>query len=251
MVNRDRITEKFKRLVQFDSVSFNERKTADQLLEYLRNMGFDVREDCAGEKYGGNAGNIYGFLKGTIPGKPVLFSAHMDVVNPGKGKKAVFDKNGKITSEGTTVLGADDISGIVEILEGIQMLVEQGIPHRDIEVLFPIGEEAYIKGTNIFDFCKIKARNAYVLDLSGTVGTAAIQAPSIISFKITVKGVASHAGFAPEQGTNAIALMCAAISCIKQGHLDDETTLNIGTVNGGTATNIVSDTAVCTGEIRF
>lgn len=250
MVNTERIIKNFNKLVEFDSLSFNERKTADFINEYLKNLGFYVEEDKSGEKYEGNAGNIYGLLKGNIPGKPVLFSAHMDVVSPGKGKKAVYGDNGIITSDKTTVLGADDIAGIVEILEGIQMVKEQGADRRDVEVLFSIGEEAYIKGTDVFDFSKVKSENAYVLDLSGAVGTAAVKAPSIISFRITLKGIASHAGFAPEKGTNAIALMCSAVSEVKQGHTDEETTLNIGTINGGTATNIVSDYAECTGEIR-
>lgn len=250
MINRNRLIDNFKQLVELDSVSFQERATADWLLVYLRRLGFTVEEDQAGDSFGGNAGNIYGFLKGTLPGGPILFSSHMDVVQPGIGKKAVFGPDGTITSDGTTVLGADDIAGIVEILEGIQVLQEKNIPHRDVEVVFPIGEETYIKGTNQFDFSKVHAEQAYVLDLSGPVGTAANQAPSIISFEIVVHGVASHAGFAPEAGTNAIALMCDAISKIQQGHIDEETTLNIGTIQGGAATNIVSDKAVCRGEIR-
>lgn len=250
MINKQRIREDFLQLTLFDSVSFSERKTADWIMEQLNLLGFEAEEDNAGRIYGGTAGNIYGFLKGELPGSPILLSAHMDVVQPGIGKTAVVHEDGRITSNGDTVLGSDDICGIVEILNGVRHVVQEGLPHRDIEVLFSAGEEVYGKGAAVFDYSKIRAKEAYVLDLSGPVGTAAIQAPSIISFGITMKGKASHAGFEPEKGIHAITFMSAFIQSIQQGHLDEETTLNIGTIAGGTATNIVPESCVCAGEIR-
>ncbi len=250
MIDIQRICNDFTKLVSFDSVSFSERKTADWLIKELKLLGFETKEDNAGQRYGGNAGNIYGFLKGEIPGTPILLSAHMDVVQPGTGKRAVIGDDNVITSAGDTVLGADDISGIVEILEGIRYLKRAHIAHRDIEVLFTIGEEAYAKGAAVFDYSVIQAKEAYVLDLSGPIGTAAIAAPSIISFSITIHGKAAHAGFEPENGIHAITAMSRFIQSVKQGHIDDETTLNIGMISGGVATNIVPDTCSCTGEIR-
>lgn len=249
-INTERIKQEFTELTAIDSVSFREREMADCLIEKLKELGFSVEEDKAGEVYGGNAGNVYGFLKGTLPGEPILLAAHMDTVQPGAGKKAVFHDDGKITSRGDTVLGADDVAGIVEILEGIRSIKEAGIAHGDIEVLFPMGEELYDKGTKAFDFSRIKAKEAYVLDLSGAIGKAALRAPSIISFSITIKGRAAHAGFEPEKGIHAIALMSRGIADIKQGHLDEETTLNIGTISGGTMSNIVPETCICQGEVR-
>lgn len=147
-------------------------------------------------------------------------------------------------------MGSDDVAGIVEILEGIRLVQEQNIPHGDIEILFPIAEELYDKGSKVFDFSVIKSKQAYVLDFSGHVGKAALRAPSIVSFRVEIKGKASHAGFAPEKGINAIALMAEGISKIRQGRLEDETTLNIGLIHGGSMTNIVSENCVCEGEIR-
>jgi tripeptide aminopeptidase len=250
MIKEERIRQRFTEMVSIDSPSFGERRMADYVKKELENLGFQVQEDQAGKHYGSDTGNIYGFLKGTVPGKPILFSAHLDTVEPSGGKKAVTLEDGKITSAGDTVLGADDIAGMVEILEGIQHLQEEGIPHRDIEVLFPIAEELYIKGTMVFDFTQIRAKEAYVLDLSGAPGAAALKAPTLISFKITVHGKASHAGFAPEAGVHALQIMCRAISKIQQGHVDEETTLNIGLIKGGCATNIVPDTCTCEGELR-
>lgn len=247
-VNKDRIIENFLELTSIDSVSFHERKMADRIGEKLNALGIDYVEDNAGEHYNGNAGNIYAYIPGK--GEPVLFSAHMDTVKPGIGKKAILEADGEIHTDGTTVLGSDDVAGIVEILEGIQVILESHQEHRPIELLFPIGEEDYVKGTNVFDFSRIKSKEAYVLDMSGNVGSAAVKAPSLISFAITVEGVAAHAGFNPEAGVNAIALASKAISKIKQGHVDRETTLNIGTISGGTATNIISEMCVITGETR-
>ena len=116
----------------------------------------------------------------------------MDVVEPWSGKKSVLEKDGTIHSAGDTVLGADDISGILEILYCVQLVLDSGKPHKKIEILFTIGEELYVKGSDVFDYSKVTAKQAYVLDLS------------------------------------------------------EETTFNIGTIQGGTATNIVPDCCVLT-----
>ncbi len=246
---KSRLMQEFDELAAIDAESLSERMICDVLKRKLEELGFTVTEDQAGEKIGGNAGNLYGFLKGTLPGSPVLLSAHMDTVKPGIGKKPVH-KEGRITSAGTTVLGADDIAGIVEILEGICQVREKGVPHRDIEVLFCVAEELYTVGSRVFDFTQIQAEEAYVLDLSGDVGMAANQAPSLISFEIKVTGKAAHAGFEPEKGIHAIGVMAQVIGAIPQGHIGTQMTCNIGTIQGGTGTNIVPETCVACGEIR-
>ena len=249
-IHQERLTADFLEITTGSAESLDERRVADLLTKKLQNLGFSVTEDDAGQKLGGNAGNLYGFLKGTLPGPPLLLSAHMDTVKPGCHKKPVLREDRTITSDGTTVLGADDAAGLAEILEGIRSVQEAGIPHRDIEILFPVAEEIFIQGSNVFDFSRIKAKEAYVLDMSGAVGSAAVRAPSMFSFCVTVTGRASHAGFAPENGINAIAVAAQAIAGIPQGHVDAETTCNIGTITGGTAKNIVPEQCICTGEVR-
>lgn len=249
-MKEERIVREFCKLVEIDSPSFGERKMADQLKADLVELGFDVVEDKAGIHYNGNCGNLYGYLQGELPGDPILFSAHMDTVEPSKNKKAVVQVDGKITSDGTTVLGADDISGIVAILEALRMIKEQGIPHRSIEVLFAIAEEVYILGSEIFDYSLIRSKEAYVLDLTGEVGTAALSAPTLVSFTAKMIGKAAHAGFAPENGIHAIAVVADAIGQIKQGRIDESTTVNIGTITGGLAKNIVPEVCTIEGEAR-
>lgn len=247
---RSRIVDEFIELTQIDAVSYRERKIADVLKEKLLQLGFEVQEDQAGTAYGSSTGNLYGFLKGSLPGGAILLCAHMDTVEPGLGKHAVFHENGKITSSGDTILGADDVCGLVEILEAVRILKEKQIPHRDIEVVFPIAEEVFIKGTDQLDFTKLRAKEAYVLDLSGAPGSAALRAPSLISFSVTVNGKAAHAGFNPEKGIHAIQIMSQVIAGFPMGHVGDDTTFNIGTVAGGKLVNIVPEECTCKGEIR-
>ncbi len=250
MINKDRLVKEFCDLVAIDSVSFQEREMADVLKKKLEDLGFQVSEDQSGEIYQGNCGNVYGYLEGELEGDPLLFSSHMDTVVPGISKKAIIREDGTITSDGTTVLGADDLSGVASILEAIRSIKEQGLAHRSIEVLFTIAEEVYIKGSEVYDFSAIKAKEAYVLDLDGPVGTAAIKAPTLVAFTADLTGKAAHAGFAPEEGIHAIKVAAEAIAQLRQGRIDEETTVNVGTIQGGKGRNIVPEFCTVQGEVR-
>lgn len=249
-MNKERLIHEFIELVAIDAPSFKERRMADTLSKKLADIGFIVTEDTAGQPYDSDCGNLYGYLKGTLPGEPLLFSAHMDTVPPAHGKRALFQEDGRITSAGDTVLGADDVAGLVAILEAIRSLREVGIEHRSIEVLFPIAEEPYAKGSSLFDYSQVRAKEAYVLDLDGKVGRAAYTAPSILSFVATIQGRASHAGFAPEAGIHSIAIASAAISKLRLGRVDEITTVNVGKIEGGKATNIIPEDCRIEGELR-
>lgn len=252
MINKDRIVKEFAELAAIDSPSRGEREMTDVLKKKLKELGFTVREDDAAEKIHGNAGNIYAFLDGTLDAEPLLFCAHTDTVEPSRGKRAVVHEDGRITSAGDTVLGSDDLSGVVEILEGVRHLQEEKLPHRPVEILFAVAEEVFGKGAKAYDYegHRLLSREAYVLDMSGPVGSAANRAPTIIGWKAEVRGKAAHAGFSPEEGINAIASACAAIAALHPGQVDSDTTMNIGTVCGGTADNIVPRLCTVTGEVR-
>lgn len=249
-IDEERLIREFQELTAIDSVSFKERKMADALKEKFAGLGILLQEDDAGGIYRSEAGNLYGYVPGTLTGPPLLFSAHMDTVEPGIGKRAVLQEDGRIVSGGDTVLGADDMAGMAAILEALRLLKEKGIPHRDIELLFPVAEESYVKGSSVFDYGNLKAKEAYVLDLSGPVGRASLREPTLISFKARVRGRAAHAGFAPEKGIHAIAAAALAVTEIPQGRIGDNTTVNIGKICGGEATNIVPEFAEVEGEIR-
>lgn len=249
-MNKERLIIEFCKLVSIDSPSYHEKNMSIVLKKYLEELGFQVIEDNAHEKYQSECGNIYAYLEGTIEGESILFSAHMDTVEPAKNKKAIVKEDGTIVSDNTTVLGADDVSGIVAILEAIRSIKDENKEHRSIEILFTIAEEPYLRGSEVFDYTMIKSKEAYVLDLSGPVGGVAYLAPTVIMLTAVIEGKASHAGFAPEKGVNAIAIASHAISKLQLGRLDDETTANIGVIEGGLATNIIPDKCIVKGEIR-
>ncbi len=249
-LKNNRLARSFIKYTSIDSESFNEREFADVVKAELTELGLEVEEDNAGDKIGGNTGNIYGFLKGNVDAEPILFTAHMDTVKPGNGKEPQIDDEGKFTSKGETVLGSDDVSGIVEILEAIRRIKENGKDHGDIEVIFSVAEEQHCLGASAFDYSKLKSKIAYVMDMHGEIGTAAFQAPTLIVFDVEMTGRSAHAGFEPNMGINAIAATADAITKIEQGLLPNDITLNVGKICGGKATNIVSDFCECHGEIR-
>lgn len=244
-----RLWEDFSTLTAIDSVSGQERDFCDALKKRLAALGVETYEDDAGTRTGGNCGNLYGFLPGELPLPPLLFSAHMDTVEPGRGKKAVLHDDGLITAAGGTILGADDAAGIAVLLEALTRLREAG-SHRPIELLFPVSEECYGLGSAVAEYDRIHAKEAYTLDLSGAIGEAAYAAPTILFFTVTVKGKAAHAGFAPQDGINAVAAAARAIAKIPQGEPEPGVTCNIGLVSGGEASNIVPALCRASGEIR-
>lgn len=249
MVNKDRLVAEFLELVQIDSLTFKERQMADALLGKLQDIGLEVYEDKAGEKYNGEAGNVIGRLKGNKEGPVLMFLAHMDRVEPGTGIKPVV-QDGVIRSEGKTILGGDDCAGIVCILEALRVLKEGNNTYPDIEVVFTIAEEGGLFGAKALDIGQLKAKMAYTLDSQGEAGTLVVQAPAQDEISIVVKGKAAHAGVAPEEGINAIQAAAMAISHLKMGRIDEQTTSNIGIIKGGTATNIVPDYVEIKGETR-
>lgn len=135
-----------------------------------------LKRDRAAEKAHANTGNVYAFLEGNPSFKPILFSAHLDTVPPGKNIRPVVEQ-GVIRSAGNTVLGADDKSGVAAIVEALRLIVSQKIPHRPIEVAFTISEEVGLLGAKYLDYTRFQSRQAVVFDNEGDVGTIVNQAP--------------------------------------------------------------------------
>jgi len=112
MIKRERLLAEFLQLTRIDSPTKNERQIADLLKNRLESLSMEVTEDNAGLVMGGNCGNVFAYLKGNLLKAPiVLLSAHMNTVQPCLNIEPVLHE-GLITSAGSTILGADDKSGI-------------------------------------------------------------------------------------------------------------------------------------------
>lgn len=234
-------------LLKIDSPAKNERAVADYLIRYFSELGLKLIEDNAGERVGGNTGNLYLYIEGS--GEPIALLSHMDTVSSTKGLSPLVTDT-HIRCNGKTILGADDKVGVTLMCELVKYLARSKTDHSPIELIFTISEEIGLLGIKNIDYKKIKSRSAFVLDSGGPAGTIVTKAPSLERIDIQVNGKSAHAGAEPEKGINAIAIAAKAISSVKQGRVDPETTLNIGTIQGGTATNIVPDKVTIEGEAR-
>ncbi|MDD4600480.1 Peptidase T [bioreactor metagenome] len=241
MINQKRMLDEFCELVQITCSSGKERKMVDLMKPRLEKLGLEVTEDQAGEKLGGNAGNVLAYLKGNVSGAPVIMmSAHLDCVEPCSGVKPQI-KDGIITSAGDTILGSDDKAGVAAILEALRIISENKIPHGDVQIVLTVQEESGLCGAKNIDRAWIKADFGYAFDSSGEPGKIIIKAPGENTLKVTIKGKTAHAGLAPEEGINAIVVGGKALAELKQGRIDEETTANVGIIKGGQATNVVPD----------
>ena len=250
MVNHQRLLAEFLELVQIKCSTRQERQVADLLKTKMAKLDMEITEDKTGEKIGGNCGNVLAYLKGTLPNAPVLmFSAHMDCVEPCAHVKPQI-KDSLITSDGSTILGADDKAGVSAILEALRVIKEQNIAHGDIQVVFTVSEESGLNGSKNIEQSILKADFAYVLDSDGRPGKIITTAPGQNQIRIKIHGKTAHAGLAPEDGINAIIIAGKALSKINSGRIDEETTANVGIITGGRATNIVPDEVELTCEAR-
>ncbi len=248
-VNRDRLKGLLLELVRIDSLSRRERAAALRIARELESLGAVCRFDDAGEKAGGNTGNLIAHLGGTAgAAPPLLLAAHLDTVEPGEGVKPIVEGD-IIRTDGTTVLGGDDKAGCAIILEVLHALRERQIPHGPIDCVFTICEEAGLLGAKFLDLSLVRAREGLVFD-SDAPDCLFVRAPGAEVLRFTVKGVEAHAGMCPEKGISAIAVAAQAIAAMRLGRIDEETTANLGTICGGRATNIVPNEVTIRGEAR-
>ena len=238
-VNQDRLVQTFLELVAQNTPPRKEKAASEIGRRILDGLGFECEYDDAGEKVGGNVGNLIAFKKGTIPdAAPIFFSAHFDTVEPTPGLTPIIEGD-VIRTNGDTILGADDKCGMAPILEAMRILEEQQIPHGDIQLLLTICEEIGLVGAKHLDPSRIKARFGYVLDAGPPVGSLVYSAPTQDIFEVWIHGKPAHAGAQPEDGVSAILVAARAVARMKLGRIDHETTANVGVIQGGTATNVI------------
>jgi tripeptide aminopeptidase len=238
MINQERLVNAFCDLVRIDSPSDEEEEVAQHLTQRLTGLGFTVERDAHG--------NLIASEEGA---DPMMLSAHMDTVEPGRGIKPMVQGD-RIVSDGTTILGGDCKAGVSAILEGLQSIMEAGSLRRPVQVVLTRGEEIGLVGASHLDYSMIRAKESVVFDGNGPVNRLTGASPTYVSFDVSVKGRGAHAGVEPEKGLSAIRIATDIISELPQGRLDEETTFNVGLISGGTVRNAVPVEATFGGEFR-
>ncbi len=234
----ERMIEHFMEMVRIPSESGEEAEFIDYLLREFPSIGAEAQKDS------------YGNLIATLPEKgcsgkePILLSCHADTVKPGVGIEPILE-DGVLRSKGETILGADDKAGIAEMFEALR-IAEVRPP---VEIAISRQEEVGLLGVKNLDFSLISAKKGFLLD-NDTLETIVIGGPSYFAIDVTVKGRSAHAGMEPEKGINAILAASKAIAALRLGRLDDETTANVGVINGGLIRNGVPDNALFLAECR-
>ncbi|TCN22947.1 tripeptidase T [Mesobacillus foraminis] len=250
MINNERLLNEFLELVQIDSETKHEAEISKVLKQKFTDLGLEVYEDDTTAQTGHGAGNLICTLKGTKEGvEPIYFTSHMDTVVPARGVKPSI-KDGYVVTDGTTILGADDKTGLAVMLEIIRVLHEQQIPHGTIQFVITVGEESGLVGAKVLDPSLLNAKYGYALDSDGKVGNVVVAAPTQAKIFAKIYGKTAHAGVAPEKGVSAITVAAKAIAKMPLGRIDEETTANIGRFQGGTQTNIVCDYVEILAEAR-
>lgn len=239
MINNNRLIKTFLELIAIDSPSGEEGNITREIEKRLKALGGKVKFDSFGNL-------IVRFIG---KGEPLMLNAHLDTVEPGRGIKPKVSRN-IIKTNGTTILGADNKAGVALILEALITAKEKRVETLPIEVVMTLGEEAGLLGAINLDYGNITAKQGVTFDGHADVGNINISAPGYYRVDVTVIGRSAHAGVEPEKGISAIEIVSKIISSLRLGRIDEETTANVGLIEGGSARNAVAEKANFKAEIR-
>ncbi|GFI61708.1 peptidase T [Clostridiales bacterium] len=212
-----------------------------------------------------NHGYVTGLLPGNSHGPSICFIAHMDTSPDACGLNirplitnnysgGIINLKGInldpaefpdllnyvgdtiISSDGTTLLGADDKAGIAEIMTAIEYIINNNIPHSDIRVLFTPDEEIG-KGVDFLDVPSLKCDFGYTID-GGAIGELEYENFNAASAEITIKGKSVHPGTAKGVMKNASLLAAEFVSMLPENETPATTDgyegfYHLSEINGG------------------
>ncbi|MDO4178000.1 MAG: M20/M25/M40 family metallo-hydrolase [Phascolarctobacterium sp.] len=233
----EKIVEEFIELAQIDTISRKERAICDTLKRKLKELGCKVFEDeVLNNIDGATAGNIIATIDGGLAGS-LLFCAHMDRVQNGYGIKPTI-QDGKLVSDGTTILAADDLAGVVAILDGLRQVLASGKKFPKLEILFTVCEEIGLRGSYYLDAKRLHSKFGYVLDSPGRIGRIIVSAMGKNELYLDVYGKEAHCAY-PEKGKSALRAAIKILSQIEDGRVDEETAVNWSYLESLTRPNTV------------
>jgi tripeptide aminopeptidase len=243
----ERMLDRFARLCEIASPTGEEREVADAVLEELRELGVDVAEDASATPARAGAGNLIA----RIPGRQdrwLSFFSHLDTV-PHDGPIEVAREGDTFRSAGDTILGADNKAAVTVLMELAARHAQDPAP-LGLELVFTVAEEDGLRGARELDTSTLRSPFGFVLDHATPIGEVIVAAPTYKRLEAEFRGQEAHAGINPEDGHSAIAAAATAVAEMKLGRLDEETTANVGMIEGGTASNVVAGSCRILGEAR-
>lgn len=238
-INEKRLIKTFLDLVKIDSVSGEEDNIAQEIAKRLGGLKLKYKID--------SFGNILSKLPGE--GTPVLYSAHLDTVEPGRGVKPLI-KNGVIKSQGKTILGADMKAGVAAILETLAYFKDSKKKHLPLEIVFTCEEETGLKGVKVLNKKSLQSKIAILFDGVGRIGNIAVKEAAASIVKMKLFGKAKHSGVPTEKGISAIKAAGEIIHNLPFGRIGKKTVFDIGLIKGGEAINTVAGYTEMAGVIR-
>lgn len=238
---------RFSRLCEIASPTGEEAEVAAEVRRELESFGLEVVEDDAAVPARAGCGNLLARIPGEGP-RSVMFCAHLDTV-PHDGPIEVVLEDEVYRSAGETILGADNKAAVAVLLELAARHSRKPAP-VGIELLFTVAEEQGLRGAAAFDCSSLRSDVAFVLDHATDIGEVITAAPSHHRIEGTFTGVEAHSGLNPEAGRSAIAAAAAAVGEMKLGRIDEETTANVGLIEGGTSGNVIPGRCWIQGEAR-
>lgn len=206
---------------------------------------------------GGEVGNLIVKLPGSKRGLRRLLMAHVDTVPLAVGAKPVRDGDLIKSADPNTALGGDDRSGAAVLLNTLLTILKHKLPHPPLTFFWPVQEEIGLLGARLVHRRALGNPKLCFNWDGGAAHTAAIGATGAYDIHIDVFGTPAHAGAHPEQGASAIAMASLAVAdlttngwhglIVKGKH---QGTSNIGIINGGDATNVVTSHVRLRAEAR-
>lgn len=249
----------FAELCRIESPSGLERRCAERVIAELRALGVKVDEDDAGTLADSDCGNLLARIPAGEPGgtprasngeerRSVLLCAHLDTVPPHAPVEPVLiDGVWENANEG--ILGADNKAAIAVMLALARHVCREGAA-VDVELLFTVREETGLAGARAFDAARLRSDIGYVFDHASPIGEVVVASPTHFRVEASFLGAAAHAGARPEDGRSAILAASRAVASLSLGRVDAETTVNVGTISGGTAMNVVPERCTVVAEVR-
>jgi tripeptide aminopeptidase len=237
---RARLNDVFADLCRIPSPFGHEAEVAARVRRELEGMGLAVDAD--------ERGNLVTRVRGRSD-RTVLLCAHLDTVEVNGAIDPVVVDGGWENAH-DTILGADNKAAVAVFLEVARRASVEGSPVA-LELLFTVEEEDALGGATAFDASALRADFGYVLDHATPIGEIVTASPTYYRLSADFHGRAAHAGIRPEAGRSAIIAAVQAVAAMPHGRIDEQTTANVGSINGGSgSTNVVPERCKVLAEAR-